>query len=166
MKIPYGNWSPTVRLASRWLSAVIARRRCWVPFCIVFSFVPCCGCLIWECKPFGSARQSDDVIREEILRATPLGSTKRAVEEYAKPRFEGSFFYTEPGPHGEAHSIWILDGDGKQYLAVHYGTYLNFSVLPYGTRVTVSWHFSDDGKLSKVWVARMDMGGPLDWNFN
>jgi len=107
-------------------------RRRWLLICALVGVpIGCClGCLLWSDPPWNPARQSDEAIRDEILDATPLGSSKQQVEEYATSRFKGRFYYTAPGPRGEAKSIWLTDGDAKEYLKVSYGSYPTFASTP------------------------------------
>ena len=115
---------------------------------IAIPIASCAGCLLWIFQPLSPARQSDEAIREEILRATPLGSTAEAVEKYARSRFGGRFVT-------QNNSIWLMTDDGRKQIWVSYGGYPTIRNFPLATGVEVVWNFSKDDVLIDVRVWRM-----------
>ena len=99
--------------------------------------------MLWSFKPMSSARQSDSAIREEILRATPLGSTEEEVDRYAKSRFEQDNFFH-----------WAKRENDGPILMCLYGCYTEVRHFPFATCVRVSWRFSKDHLLTEVSVGR------------
>ena len=95
-------------------------------------------CLLASLNP---SRQSKEAIQEEILKATPIGSTEDFVDRYAKSRFN------------QDKDFGWAKFDDRKLLGVFYGSNIveNF---PYSTWVRVSWHFDKEGKLTTVLVVK------------
>src|SRR5262245_2747520 len=91
---------------------------------------------------FNPARRSDEAMRDEILKATPLGSTEEVVDRYANSHFTHDNFFH-----------WGENENGK-YLTVLYGCYSTFSNFPFSTCVRVYWSFDEDKKLKEISVNR------------
>jgi hypothetical protein len=117
-------------------------RRWKVTLCLLatFAFGACC---IGTFNPLSSARRSDKAIEEEILAATPIGTTAEEVERYAKAHFvQDNFFH------------WIPNGEKERILTCFYGSYTELQDFPFSTCVSIYWYFSGDGALTKVSVSR------------
>ena len=116
--------------SSRW-GWVIAGSVC------ALALIGCCLCSILD-----PSRRSEAVIRDEILKATPIGTTEDFVDRYAKSRFKQDNFFT-----------WVRDDDRK-ILMVCYGCYATVENFPYSTCVRITWSFDKDGKLTAVTASK------------
>jgi hypothetical protein len=79
---------------------------------------------------FSVRDRSDAAIRNEILNATPIGSTEDSVERYAKSRLQHYWLFR-----------WE-ENDDRKTLKVHYD----------GHNKAVEWEFDQGGKLAGVSV--------------
>ena len=127
--------------------SITTRRSLMMIFLFALPIASCTGCLVWALQPLSPARQSDETIREEILRATPLGSKLEAVEAYVKSRFGGPSVWLGDSPYVRTH-------DGRKNIWVVYGYYCNIKDFPLATGVDVVWDFSKDDVLIEVRVSR------------
>jgi hypothetical protein len=89
-----------------------------------------------------SARRSEQVIREELLQATPLGSTVDDVDRYAKSRFRQDNFFQ------------CVKTENGKLLMLCYGCYNTLEGFPFATCVQASWQFDEGGKLVRVGVSK------------
>jgi len=88
-----------------------------------------------------SANRSNEAIRAEVLKATPIGCRIDAVKEYVETNLRGSMS-TEPD-------------DRTIEVSFPYGTYFELRSFPWPTTVSIQWQFSEaNGKLENVQVIR------------
>jgi hypothetical protein len=111
------------------------------PIVVAGSLVVICLSVCVLTTLFNPARKSDAAIREELLIATPLGSSETQVKQYAQRRF------------GEVRGGRVPGAEGK-VLSVTYGTYLPLDDLPWPAVVNASWYFDKEGKLERVGASR------------
>jgi hypothetical protein len=95
----------------------------------------------WCCLSavFNPARQSEKAIEEELLQATPLGSSVGEVDLYVKTRFARHHFH------------WYEPKDDKR-LVLSYGCYNTLQEFPWATCVRATWLFDKNGKLIDIGV--------------
>ena len=82
------------------------------------------------------------MIREELLQATPLGSSVNEVDRYARSRFTRDNFFK-----------WVDEENGK-VLILNYGCYYSLDTFPFLMCVQASWRFNADGKLVSVGASK------------
>jgi hypothetical protein len=117
----------------------MTRNRLWaiVGVCWLVAIVG--SLFLWSLDP---ARRPEATIRDELLKATPIGSDESTVDEYAKRHFrQDNFFH------------WGKDDSGR-YLMLCCGSYLTLKEFPFSTCVQASWKFDQQGKLASISVSK------------
>ncbi len=119
-------------------------KRSWLVPCCLLVFA-CGSCIVVIINPMSSARRPVEIIRAEIVKATPIGSTEEEVDRYAKSHFRQDNFYH-----------WTDEKDGRRALTCQYGSYVES--FPVATCIRVTWYFSLDRVLADVIVDKWGDG--------